>query len=80
MFLAKLNNMGKDCWGKCYQSQGPCSWCGPEGYCCTRKTGWKDFSSGCDGSFGGDKRHECALKPGKSSQPSNIRNIRKHIF
>ena len=58
-------NTGLDCWGHCSEQQGPCSWCGCEGMCCTKKPGWTDTSNGCDGTFGGETEHECALKPGK---------------
>ena len=58
-------NTGLDCWGHCSEQQGPCSWCGSEGMCCTKKPGWTDTSNGCDGTFGGETEHECVLKPGK---------------
>ena len=61
----KLKNAGLDCWNHCSDQQGPCSWCGTEGMCCTIKHGWTDTSNGCDGSFGGATRHECAIKSGK---------------
>ena len=63
--IAALKNTGLDCWGACSQTQGPCSWCGTHGYCCTRKSGWTNTSNGCDGTFGGQGMHECTLKPGK---------------
>ena len=45
--------------------QGPCNYCGPEGYCCRKeKSGWWDKTSGCDGTFGGETGHRCAAKPG----------------
>ena len=62
---AGLGNIGKDCWENCNRQQGPCDWCGSMGFCCTKKNGWTDTSNGCDGSFGGEKGHECALKPGQ---------------
>jgi len=55
-----LLNKGEDCWYHCSSKQGPCSWCGSGGYCCTRKSGWTDVSNGCDGTFGGQTRHECS--------------------
>ena len=61
---AGLENKGKDCWKNCNRQQGPCDWCGSMGFCCTKKNGWTDTSNGCDGSFGGETRHECALNPG----------------
>ena len=61
-------NTGKDCWSYCNGQQGPCSWCGSEGMCCTQKSGYP-ASNGCDGSFGGQTMHECALKPGKICLP-----------
>ena len=60
----KLKNTGLDCWPPCSGQQGPCSWCGTEGMCCTMKTGWSDTSNGCDGTFGGETKHECYLRPG----------------
>ena len=41
--------------------QGKCNWCGKDGLCC--KMG--SFGNGCDGTFGGESGHICALKPGK---------------
>merc|ERR1712179_72566 len=64
----KLMNTGKDCWSYCNGQQGPCSWCGSEGMCCTQKSGYP-ASNGCDGSFGGQTMHECALKPDKICLP-----------
>jgi len=58
----ELENTGKDCWRNCNRQQGPCDWCGSKGFCCTKKDNWTDTSFGCDGSFGGETRHECALK------------------
>ena len=57
--------IGEDCWYECGKKQGPCAWCGSEGWCCTQKSGWTDTSNGCDGTFGGVSKHECALKPSK---------------
>ena len=65
----KLKNTGKNCWYKC-KDQGPCKWCGSEGFCCSQGWLWRGKSkqyNGCDGTFGGMKRHECALKPGQSN-------------
>jgi len=56
-------SIGVSCWAKCGRKQGPCAWCGAKGYCCTKKSGWTDTSNGCDGTFGGVRMHECALKP-----------------
>merc|ERR1711997_1153351 len=58
-----LENTDKDCWQHCKKTQGPCSWCGTKGMCCTTKSGWTDTRNGCDGTFGGSKFHTCALKP-----------------
>ena len=63
--LLKIANTGKDCWNPCGYKQGPCKWCGYEGWCCTKKSGFTDTSNGCDGTFGGLSMHECALKPSK---------------
>ena len=66
-------NAGKDCFQKCAKKQGPCKWCGKEGMCCSHsifanKIRWGrkkiGFKNGCDGTFGGKTRHECAVKPG----------------
>ena len=61
----KLKNAGLDCWNHCSDQQGPCSWCGSKGVCCTQKSDWSDTSNGCDGTFGGLTHHECILKPSK---------------
>ena len=53
-------NAGLDCWYKCEGKQGVCAWCG-DGMCC--KKGYHDTRNGCDGSFGGNTRHECVTKP-----------------
>ncbi len=47
--------------------------------CCTQKPGWTDTSNGCDGTFGGLTRHECALK-GKSYLLSISRYLLNIIF
>ena len=51
--------IGLDCWDDCNKQQGPCEWCGSEGYCC--KIGM--IGNGCDGTFGGDKVHKCVFEP-----------------
>ena len=66
IIAAELQNAGLDCWRHCGSVQGRCEWCGTEGYCCTTKINWNDTSNGCDGTFGGARKHECTLKPGKS--------------
>ena len=49
------SNYGKDCWNECNKTLGLCSWCGPEGWCCS-----KDFEHyGCDGSFEVENNHAC---------------------
>ena len=55
-------NEGEDCYNDCGYQNGPCSWCGEEGLCC--RTGNDYISDWCDGTFGGQTRHECVLKPG----------------
>ena len=65
ILVEELLNEGKDCWHHCDSKQGPCSWCGLRGMCCTSKLGWTDRSNGCDGTFGGNAYHACAKKPGK---------------
>jgi len=67
-----LLNKGEDCWSHCSRKQGPCAWCGSGGYCCTRKFGWTDISNGCDGTFGGQTKHECS-KPRKTCNPNGNR-------
>ena len=54
-----LENAGEECLIGCNQQPGKCGWCGPEGFCC--KKGLQEYR--CDGSFGGETRHECVLKP-----------------
>ena len=61
LIIAPIQNEGMNCWKHCQKRQGPCSWCGAQGMCCTQKPGWSDMSNGCDGTFGGRKAHECAL-------------------
>ena len=56
-----------DCWYHCNSQQGPCSYCGSKGMCCTRKPGYTDTTNGCDGTIGGLTRHECSLR-GKTHQ------------
>merc|ERR1712141_237250 len=63
-----LMNTDKDCWNHCNKTQGPCSWCGTKGMCCTTKSGWTDTSNGCDGTFGGSNFHACALMPVQECQ------------
>ena len=55
-----LENPGQNCWFHCNFTQGKCSWCGSDGYCCRKN--WT-CGNGCDGSFGGDGIHACVLKP-----------------
>ena len=55
-----LENAGQYCYPYCYYNgQGKCDWCGTEGYCCMKNYP----EGGCDGSFGGETRHECVLPP-----------------
>jgi len=72
-----LENGGENCWTDCKGKQGKCAYCGFDGYCCR-----KDWTAGngCDGSFGGEKEHQCVLKPSssttecKDSQPAKWNN------
>ena len=67
-------NSNADCWnvGQCgydgpngRDGQGPCEFCGPEGYCCKKESaGWWDKTNGCDGTIGGEAGHRCVNKPG----------------
>jgi len=79
---SEIQNLGKDCWSQCNKKQGPCSWCGAKGMCCTMKSGWTDKSNGCDGYFGGATGHQCAIKPkcGNDAQCSSLRNSRNEAF
>ena len=56
----KIQNVGQNCWIECKNTQGPCTWCGTNGFCCRKD--WK--GNGCDGLFGGKSSHVCVLKPG----------------
>ena len=60
--LGKIENAGMDCLSRCNQTQGPCKWCGSMGFCCTKYKRYP-HSNGCDGTFGEDYFHACALKP-----------------
>ena len=72
-----LEHEGEDCWDHCDGKQGPCSWCGLEGMCCSMRPGY--VGNGCDGTFGGDPNHVCKLKPGKI-YPSPIGIIFNSIY
>ena len=72
-----LEHENEDCWSPCNEKQGPCSWCGSKGMCCTMRSGWKQ-SNGCDGTFGGSTPHVCALKPSKI-HPSPIGLTSLHL-
>ena len=54
--VGSSSNYGKDCWNECNKTLGPCSWCGPEGWCCSKE--FKHY--GCYGSFEVEKYHTCA--------------------
>ena len=54
-----LLNYGANCWKPCNKTQGACEYCG-DGLCC-RKGFTKDYSGGCDGTFGGRNQHTCTL-------------------
>ena len=71
-FLALLNE-GVDCYPNCGGQQGKCSWCGSEGFCC--REGWHDTSNGCDGTFGGQRQHECVLKSGMMFTSVSIQRV-----
>ena len=60
--LSVLENEGKDCYSKCGDQQGPCSWCGELGLCC--RIGNEYIGNGCDGKLGGQDEHECVRQPG----------------
>ena len=60
--VSAIMNEGEDCYNDCGYQNGPCSWCGEEGLCC--RIGNDYISDWCDGTFGGQTRHECVLKPG----------------
>ena len=61
-----IANEGKDCWWGCKKKQGPCEWCGTEGWCC--RLGWT--GNGCDGSMGAEGMgHVCT---GKGNYRSKI--------
>ena len=60
IYSVGLVNAGQDCLTSCNGTQGKCSWCGSDGYCCRKA--WP-CGNGCDGSFGGDDFHACVLKP-----------------
>ena len=65
-------NSREDCYEKCFFEQGPCKWCGKEGLCCSQNAYYNvsnmqqmyvGFDNGCDGTFGGEKKHDCVKKP-----------------
>ena len=58
--LGPLEHARENCWHPCNTTQGKCTWCGTEGWCCQIGI----IGNGCDGSFGGNNGHECALKQG----------------
>ena len=60
IYSVGLVNAGQDCLTSCNGIQGKCSWCGSDGYCCRK--GWTP-GNGCDGSFGGNDKHACDVKP-----------------
>ena len=66
-----FKNAGKSCWKQCNRQQGKCDWCGSDGYCC-RKNFWKNTENGCDGSFGGNRKHACVLKPEEEDEEDII--------
>ena len=32
-----MSNPGQDCWEGCSRSGGKCDFCGPDGFCCSKK-------------------------------------------
>ena len=64
LILLVLANERKECMKKCEYKQGPCLWCGIEGMCCSQNKSLNGANNGCDATFGGETRHECALNPG----------------
>ena len=52
---SKLQNSDERCWGKCEAKDGPCEWCGTEGWCCRQK----NIKNGCDGNLGSKNHHIC---------------------
>ena len=72
---ARIKNTNMDCWnkGQCgwtngpkgHDGQGPCEFCGSEGYCCRKESSsYWDKTNGCDGTIGGESGHQCVAKPG----------------
>ena len=55
-----LANADKNCLSSCKSKQGKCKFCGTEGYCCKKGS---TPGNGCDGTFGGEDKHICVLKP-----------------
>ena len=86
MLISGLNlmNAGKECWYHCWQMQGKCAWCGSDGWCC-RKNGNNPYwlptaqSNGCDGTFGGEDKHRCVLKPCSGLAAGKDRIILKQV-
>ena len=78
-------NAGKTCWYSCGGKQGKCSWCGSDGWCC-RKNGNSPYwlptaqSNGCDGTFGGEDKHRCVLKPCSGLAAGKERIILKQVL
>merc|ERR1712113_84912 len=65
-----LQNKDKNCWWKCGQKSGKCSWCG-SGKCCRKN--WNGGENGCSASEGGDNYHSCVAddsSPPPSYTPS----------
>ena len=53
------SSLAEGCLNNCDNKDGLCEWCGTQGWCCQKN--W--IGNGCDGSFGGNGKHECVLKP-----------------
>ena len=58
--LDPLEHADENCWNICNLAEGKCTWCGTEGWCCQIGS----IGNGCDGSYGGNNIHQCALKQG----------------
>ena len=60
-------------WKELYELfKGLCNWCGTGGFCCRKELKLAFIGNGCDGNFGGNNYHACAIPPGKSTFLSNF--------
>ena len=71
-----VRHNGEDCWYACTNmnmaNEGRCGYCGTGGMCCKKGS----RKNGCDGSFGGNSRHECVPFTGAG----NFLCVYKHRF